>query len=170
MAWWVLRPRPTPPLPHPEVSTEAAAESARVAIEVQDWGRALVWVDLLAAREPRNVMRLLGLGLALHNYAWSGGRFARERSAMRTSLERIRLEQRALELMDSAATLAATDEQWARIRHWRGQTYENIGLPVDALDDYAVVLERVPGYAMSVPRQLWVVHHLRDPLAGGSQP
>lgn len=50
------------------------------------------------------------------------------------------------------------------VRHWRGQLYENLGLPLDALAIYQDVLRLTPDYPATLPRLAWVNTHLMNPL------
>jgi hypothetical protein len=161
---FATRRRPVLPEAEPELATPAMAESARVVIAENDWERALHWTRRLALAEPENPMFTLGLGLAWHNHAWGGSRYGRARSATRTSLDRIEMELRALALIDSAVNRARTTEEWARAGRWYGQTYENLGLPLDALEIYQRIRQEHPGYQPILPRVAFLMQSLRDPV------
>ena len=146
------------------VSPEAMTDSLRVAYAEKDWEGALRWARRLVASEPSNPTLVLSLGLAWHNYSLGGSRYGRERSATRTSLERMEMESRALALVDSAAAGARTAEEWAEALTWSGKSYETLGLPLDALQTYTAVRERLPEYPPVLPRFVFVVKSLQDPL------
>jgi hypothetical protein len=170
LGMWALMRQRTVPLPPPSISATAMAESMRVAYAEKDWEDALHWARLLVAAESSNPTLVLSLGLAMHNYSLGGSRYGRERSATRTSLERIEMELRSLTLIDSAATEMRSDEQWAEAMSWSGQAYETMGLPLDALQYYTAVRERLPDYPPVLPRVVFVVKSLRDPLTIPSGP
>jgi len=164
-AWVVLHRRAgTTRAPEPALPIPVLLDSVNAAEEERDWPRACFWFQRLVDADPGNPTALLGLGLAWHNRGWTGPRHGPERSATRTSLERIAMNLRALALMDSAARLPGTPEEWASARTWHGQTYETLGLPLDALQDYAEISRRQPGYEPVRGRLAWVLQSLRDPL------
>ncbi len=164
--WWFTRPRARPaPVGDPSTTRAALLESLQVADAAQDWERQLVLTRLLVDREPRSSPLLLGLGLAWNNYAWVGGRYARARTSTRTTLERMRIERWAFQLLDSAATVARTPEGLTLVQVWRGQMYENLGLPADALALYQSALGRSPGDAKARERTSFVMKQFHDPVA-----
>ena len=171
-AWLALRlrsPRPTRD-GHDALTPAAMAESTRAAYAVKDWAAALHWARHLAGTDPSNPSLGLGLGLAWHNLAWGGAGYGRERTATRTSLDRVEMERRALALMDTATAHARDETEWVRSSMWLGQTYENVGLPLDALAIYARVRERQPRYGPVESRMTWVLNSLRDPLGTTAAP
>jgi hypothetical protein len=135
----------------------------------QRWGRAVDVAERLAAREPRNASLVLGLAAAVNDLAWGGAPYGRERQAMRTSLRRIELEQRALALTDSAAALATNAADWCQARQMRGSILENLGLPLDALVIYVDEQRRAPGFAPARARADRVSRHLADPTTSTDQ-
>ncbi len=159
--WWARRPAAR----YAHLSNAAISDSIGAAEAARDGQRALYWTQLLAARDPLNPMGRLTLALEWHNAAWNAGAADRLRPATRTSLERIAMEREALALLDSADVRARNPEEVARIAHWRGQVYENLGLPVDGLGAYVAALREAPGFALSAPRATFLLVHLRDPLA-----
>jgi hypothetical protein len=161
---WALVRQRTAPSPAPPISATAMADSTLAADARKDFEDVLHWARLMAAAEPSNPTLVLILGLAWHNYSFMGSRYGRERSATRTSLERIEMETRALALIDSAAAGMRSNEQWAEAMSEGGQVYENLGLPLDALQYYTAVHERLPNYPPVLPRVVFVVKSLRDPL------
>jgi hypothetical protein len=160
--WGLLRQRTGSS--HPHFPLAAMAESTVAADRAKDWVGVLHWARLMSAAEPSNPTLLLLLALAWHNHAFEGAKYGRVRSATRTSLERIEMESRALALIDSAAVGTKSDEQWARAVSLGGQVYENLGLPIDALQCYSTVRGRMPDYAPVLPRVAFVAMSLRDPL------
>jgi len=167
--WALLRQRTAPPRP-PPISATAMADSTLAADEEKDFEDMLRWARLMVAAEPSNPSLVLVLGLALHNYSFVGSRYGRERSATRTSLERIERESRARALIDSAAAGMRSNEQWAEAMSEGGKVCESLGLPLDALQYYTTVRERLPGYPPVLPRVVFVVKSLRDPLTIPSGP
>jgi hypothetical protein len=139
-------------------------DSLRGAVLARDWEQVARWSAMLVAAEPRNSTYLLDLGLATHDVVWDS-QPGRVRAATRTSLDRIVREQQAFALLDSAAATAATPEQWASARRYAGQSYENLGLPLDAMEAYAEVRMRQPGYQPALGRVSRVLQLLKDPQA-----
>jgi hypothetical protein len=150
--------------PEGTLSPFALKDSAGAALDAQDWERAVRWIGRLAELAPRNSVYLRGLGGAWHNLAWMGVPHGRERPASRTSLDRVTADLRALALLDSAAANAENTEDWTLSRRHSGQIYETAGLPLDALQIYAEVRQRTPGYGPVLTRVSYVLSLLRDPL------
>jgi tetratricopeptide (TPR) repeat protein len=148
-------------------SAAALAESVRVAEAARDWARVLSHVERLAALEPRSAKYRLGLGVAWNNYAWAGGRS--ERSGARTSLERAEFQRLAFQHLDSAAALARGEQEIALIRVMRGQMYEALGLPLDALAQYQDALRHAPGDRLTAARAARIAARLRE-SGGGLAP
>lgn len=65
---------------------------------------------------------------------------------------------------DSAMAVEPRPEDDVDTRHTRGQLYELVGLPVDALAIYLDLLHRVPGDAATLSRRALVPNRLRDPI------
>ena len=155
------------PAPAPAPSMQALAalnDSLNSAFHDGDLDAALEMAARLAHAVPGNSSVIRMLGVMLHDHATMvRPRFGAERSATRTSLERIETELRVLALMDSAAALARTPEDWAKAREWYGQTLENLGMPLDAIGVYAEVLQRVPGSTSAAGRAAWLSERLKDP-------
>jgi hypothetical protein len=160
--WALMQPRT--PAPHPApIATDAMAESLLVADAGNDWDGALRWAHRLVVAEPANPTSALLLGVAWHNRSFMGSKYGRERSATRTSLERIEMESRALALIDSAVAGMRSNESWAEAMSYGGQVYETLGLPLEALQYYVAVRQRLPNYPAALPRAVFVEESLRDP-------
>jgi hypothetical protein len=138
-------------------------ESIGVAEKAQDWPRLCSLLQRLARENPDNPSAQLALGLAWHNLAWMGAPSGRERSATRTSLDRIGMQKRVFALLDSAATRARTPAEWARAQYWSGMAYENLGLSTDALRIYTGVHVRQPGVTPALAHATALMRYLRDP-------
>jgi hypothetical protein len=162
-SWALMHRRSGPPAP-PPISTAAMTESTRVASDARDWEGTLHWARALVAAEPANPAFAVCLGMVWHDYSFLRSRYGRDRPATRTSLERIEMESRALALIDSAATAMRSDEQWAEAMSSAGQVYETLGLPLEALQHYLAVRQRRPSYTSVLPRIVFVVKSLREPL------
>jgi hypothetical protein len=147
----------------PPLAPSEMVERERQAIGRKDWTEAYDWASRLSRLEPHNASLILAEGTALHNVAW-GLKRADQRFRTRTSLDRIAIDLQAMALMDSAARLADTPEMWARARGWQGQFYEVLGLPIEALDQYYQVGQRVPGDTKAIGRGRYVLDLLRDPV------
>jgi hypothetical protein len=111
----------------------------------------------------RGPARPCALALAWHNLAWAGTPYGRERSATRTSLERVTMEKRGLALMDSATTAARTPVEWARAQYWSGVVRENLGLTTDALRLYTGAHLRAPGATPALTHAAALMKYLSDP-------
>lgn len=143
----------------------AGAESLNAATRRHDWSGAEQWAERLAADQPRNFDILYTLALSHHNRTTAmTPRFNRPRPALRLSLERIAAEIRVLALLDSAARVAATPEEWARAQLLRGMAFEGLGLPIEGLAAYRAANDRAPKLEVAGRRMRWVSAHLLDPL------
>ena len=134
---WGRAPRTPRLAPSPEpLATQALIDSVREAEGRGDWERALGHMQRLTDANPRNAVLLLALGKSWGNYAWAGGTYGRPRTALRTSLERVRILRHALALEDSASAMATTAREQVMVSVQWGRMLELIGLPVDALAHY----------------------------------
>lgn len=161
---WAWSRRPGPPVTA-DLPLHAVLDSARVAANGTDHTAALRWAEVLAARLPRSSPALLNLALAVNNESLThephvGG----SRPALRSSLERIEARLRTFALLDSAATVAGSPEEWLRVRQSYGESMETLGLPLDAIAAYVDVRSRAPNDAKSAGRIVWVRDRLRNPL------
>ena len=148
----------------------AAAESLDAATRRQDWSAAEQWAGRLAAEQPRDFDMLYALALAHHNRTTAmTPRFNRPRPALGRSLDRIAAEMRVLALLDSAAHVAATPQEWARAQLLRGMAFEGLGLPIEALEAYRGANERDPKLEGPARRIRWVSAHLADPRIADAQ-
>lgn len=147
-------------------SASALADSVDAAHARHDWMSAIRWGVPLVERSPRNSGALCDLALAVHNASLdqsaAGGRV---RSPLRTSLQRIQHDRLAIALMDSASACAKSLEDWTRAKHYLGNFYEILGLPLEALDCYEAILTRAPRDSVTLARRYWVASHLIDPGA-----
>jgi len=145
-------------------SFAAGAESLNAATERRDWSGAELWAERLVMEQPHNFDVLYTLALSHHNRTTAmTPRFSRPRPALRRSLERIAAEIRVLALLDSAAHVARTPEEWARAQLLRGMAYEGLGLPIEALEAYRGANQRAPKLEAAGRRMRWVSAHLSDP-------
>jgi hypothetical protein len=140
-------------------------DSVRVAEDARDWAETVRWFRRVAAIQPTNPMVLVGLALAQQNLMWVGRADSPDRASVRTSLERIRTQREVLALIDSATALTHSDAEWAQVRRWSGQSYENLSLPLDALQIYTEIRSRVPGFQPTLQRAEGQLQILRDPHA-----
>jgi hypothetical protein len=131
-------------------------DSLRVSVGAKDWDRALLWARAASRLRPGTASLILNEGLQSHNYAQAGSGRWPGRSAARTSLDRMELEKRAAAMFDSAGAVARTDVEWANIQRWRGEQYEVLGLPLDAMRAYEDALDRVPDYKPARDRLAWL--------------
>jgi hypothetical protein len=117
----------------------------------------------VAAAAPTPSRELLRRALAQHNLMTLGNADRPGRPEARTSLDRIRVELRVLALLDSAAANARDNDEWSRARRWSGQTYDNYGLPLDALRIYTEIWMRNPGFQPAIARSQEQLKILLDP-------
>ncbi len=165
-AWNLAHRRSTPAGPAKETLPIAVLmDSVRAAEQAQDWARSVRWFRRVAATEPTNPTYLLGLALSQHNLMWVGSADNPGRSAARTSLDRIRMQLHVLALLDSAVANVRDDDEWAQVRRWSGQAYENLGLPLDAMQVYTEIRLQNPGFQPTLMRAQGQLKILRDPQA-----
>lgn len=167
LAWdFFMRPKPrhVSNLPTAGMTTQGMLDSLRGCVQGRDWERALQWAHACNVSQPRAAGLLLNESLAWHNYAQGGSRRWAGRSASRTSLDRMELERMSAVLNDSAAAVARDDAEWANIRRWRGEQYEVLGLPLDAMQAYDEAMQRVPGFKPARDRMAWLQRMLVDPM------
>jgi hypothetical protein len=174
VAWWRLRTASQSALPASARALQAQPlasliDGLKTAESARDWGRAVENAGELVRRSPRNSTYLLILAQELNNFAWTGAAYARDRTAMRSSLARVGVFTYSFALLDSATALTRDAGELAMIRRTRGQLYELVGLPIDALAIYQDVLRRVPGDPATASRNAWVTNHLRDPLTSDAE-
>jgi tetratricopeptide (TPR) repeat protein len=163
--WWHFAPKPRAaggPATH-GLETEQMLDSLQACVGAREWDRALEWARAINLSRPGTASLLLDEGLAWHNYAQGGSHRWPGRSASRTSLDRIELEERAAAMFDSASAVARTDVEWANIQRWRGLQYEVLGLPLDAIQAYGEALRRVPDYKPARDRLVWMQRLLVRP-------
>ena len=151
---------------HPEADLGAQADSLNAATRRHDWQAAEQWASRLAIEQPRNHQVLYELALSIHNRATAmTPRFGRPRPSLRLSLDRIAAEVRVMALLDSAARLAPSSDDWARAELLRGMALEGLGLPIDALEVYRAALARAPGLTAADARYRLVRARLANPAA-----
>jgi len=141
----------------------AMADSAIIAYRAQDWRATLYWTRLRAAVPPADPAWILHLAIVSHDYSFAWTRSGRLRPLTRTSLERIELESQALAMADSAIAGAAPEKRWAEGALARGQIYEVLGLPLEALEAYTTLHKRLPDHPGAQVRIAFVEPSLRDP-------
>jgi hypothetical protein len=158
LLWWRIAPRPhaAEEIATRGLATEQMLDSLRACVGAKDWDRALLWARAANRSRPGTASLILNEGLQSHNYAQSGSGRWPGRSAARTSLDRMELEKRAAAMFDSAAAVARTDDEWANIQRWRGEQYEVLGLPLDALRAYDDALDRAPDFKPARARAEWL--------------
>lgn len=144
---------------------QALADSADAATLRGDWNAALAHALELARVAPHLSGAQRKLAIAWHNYG-TGVRTVdgAPRTAVRTSIAKIECELAALAAADSALARAGGDEEWVAAAEVYGRTLEYLGLPLDALEVYARILERRPDHETAQARAVWLREHLRNPL------
>lgn len=144
---------------------QVLADSTDAATRRGDWDAALGFAQELVRVAPHLSGAQRKLAIAWHNHA-TGVRTVNgePRTPVRTSVAKIESELAALAAADSALARAASDEEWVAAAEIYGKTLEYLGLPLDALEIYARILERRPDHAIAQTRAVWVREHLRNPL------
>jgi hypothetical protein len=145
-------------------SDAAMSDSVDTANNQHRWVSYLYWVGQLDLAHPHNSDLVRRRGAGWHNFAVEARpMLAMQRPALRTSLERIASERRALVLLDSAATLATTPQQWSSAHLSRGRVFEHLGLPGDALIAYERVKQKYPDDRVAQMGAYWVHSALDAP-------
>jgi hypothetical protein len=155
--------RPVTAPPRETLPVATLIDSVKATDRAQDRAGLCYWLQRLRATSPRDPRYQLALAMAWHNLAWVGVPYGRERSATRTSLERVTMEKRVLALMDSATVDARTPAEWARAQYWSGVVRENLGLTTDALRIYTGAHLRAPGATPALTHAAALMKYLSDP-------
>jgi hypothetical protein len=165
VGWWLVAGHGPGGGHAPRWTASAVRDSLESASERDATDAVLRWALELARLEPRRSETQRRLAIAWHNYgALDRADQAHERPPVRTSLERIECEMRALAAADSARVLAGTDRDWIAAMRWTGMAYEFLGLPIDALDALIQAHRRRPGILqIEGPIQI-LQRRLVDPL------
>jgi tetratricopeptide (TPR) repeat protein len=153
--------------PGPRPSDAAVAESLDSAIARQDVEQALDWATELAARQPNSSVAQRRLAVAWHQFGWIRRPGSKGTDLpLRTSLDRIECERRAMAAADSARKLAQNPGEWVAGVWWYGQSLEHLGFPVEALACYAEIERRVPQFQPAQARAAELRALLVDPVGG----
>jgi hypothetical protein len=158
--WWRLRP-PEPRRPSESAAVQAlplpsVIDGLKTAERERDWGRAVENAAEMVRRAPRNSAYLLILAQELNNFAWTGAVYRRERTALRTSLERVGVFDYSFALLDSATALTRDANELAMIRRTRGQLYELVRRSMRSRS-----IRRKPRARTRPPHHgVWVMNHL----------
>jgi hypothetical protein len=126
-------------------SDYAMLDSLKGADARRDWVDALRWAERLGRVRPNDHGILLARGIAWTNYA-TDQRMGRvfPRPPLRTSLERIDCQRRAIGLMDSSSRAARGAQQWIDSGQRLADLYDVLGLPGDALIVYETIKQHQP--------------------------
>jgi hypothetical protein len=140
-------------------------DSLEAADARRDWVSALRWAEQLGRAWPNNHGLLLARGTLWSNCAMDQrpGRLV-PRPALRTSLERIACQRRALGLMDSSSRVAPDARRWIDSGQRLADLYETLGLPGDALIANETVKERHPSAMAAALRAYWLRAVFYDPV------
>lgn len=146
-------------------SDQAALDSLKAADARRDWVAALTWAERLGRRHPNDHGILLASGIAWTNYA-TDQRMGRvfPRPPLRTSLERIDCQRRAIALMDSSARAARDAQRWIASGERLADLYDVLGLPGDALIHFEVIKQQQPDAMGPVVRAYMLRALFYDPL------
>lgn len=140
-------------------------DSLSTAQNRRDWPAALLWAERLAPRHPRASPVLLARASAWSNYGIDQRPYrVHPRPALRTCLERIACQIRAIELADSAAMFARDVVEWTEAVQRLGQLQEIQGSPGDALVAFELIRRRRRDEPVAVLRATWLRAMIRDPI------
>jgi hypothetical protein len=164
----ILRLRDTgsrPPGAGSTASDKVILDHLQAAEARRDWVETLLWAERLGARRPNDPVVLRARGTAWNNYAIASRPMrARERPALRTSLERMECLRHALGLLDSSATAATSSAVWLAAMSRIGDLDETLGLSGDALFTYELVKQRLPEEDAPALRAYWLRANFYDPV------
>jgi len=149
----------------PTVSDRAMLDSLAAADARRDWVSALRWAEQLGRTHANDHGVLLARGIAWTNYASEqrpGRVFARP--ALRTSLERMACQRRAIGLMDSSSRVAGDAQRWIDSGARLADLYETLGLPGDALIAYETIKQRQPDAVAPALRAYFLRAVFYDPV------
>lgn len=157
--------------PAPPLSEEGLEDSLRAAAAAGRSDRVLFWIERQRGRVPFAPDVMITHALALHDHAWAGAPTGRERTALRTTLERVETDLRVIAMLDSAGKITtATAVDRATAGRYLGMEFENYGLQVDALRLYVSAFARAGDDTLLAQRINHLVALLRDPLAEPAPP
>ena len=150
------------------VPTELAAldDSVNAAQARRDWDASLFWAQKRVENHPQLSGAHRKLAAQWHNYA-IGTREGADRPPLRMSLDRQRYAMRALAAADSAMKLATSVDDWTAAGEFYGRILEYVGLPLEALTVYTIILERKPDAAFAAPRADYLRERLLNPRTPG---
>lgn len=164
----LLRPRlrePERPAQSTVADERTILDSLQAADARRDWVSTVLWSERLGRIRPRDHAVLIARGSAWSNYAVDQrpGRVF-PRPALRTSLERMECQRRAVGLMDSSALATGELAQWLDSGERLAQLYEHLGLPGDALLAYETIKHRLPDELGPAIRAYWLRALFYDPV------
>jgi len=144
---------------------DAMLDSLKAADARRDWVSALRWAETLGRTRPNDHGVLLARGVVWTNYA-TDQRMGRvfPRPPLRTSLERIDCQRRAIGLMDSSARAAHDAQGWTESGRHLAALYDRFGLPGDALIVCETIKQRQPDALGLALRAYMIRAVLNDPL------
>jgi len=130
-----------------------------------DWVSAVRIAERLGRTHETEHGVLLARGVAWTNYAMEQrpGRVY-PRPALRTSLERIACQRRAIGLLESSSRAAGDADQWIESGRRLGDLYDTFGLPGDALITYETIKQRQPDALEPAMRAYFLRAMMYDPV------
>jgi hypothetical protein len=140
-------------------------DSLKAADQRRDWVAALRWAELLGETRGNDHTVLLARGIAWTNYAMEQrpGRVF-PRPPLRTSLERMACQRRAIGLMDSSSRVAPDAQRWIDSGQRLADLYDALALPGDALITYEIIKQRQPDALAPAMRAYFLRAMFYDPV------
>jgi hypothetical protein len=142
----------------------AMLDSLKAADARRDWVNALRWGERLGRLHPTDHGVLLARGVAWTNYANERTGRMLPRPPLRTSLERIDCQRRAIGLMDSSSRAAHDAPRWIASGQRLADLYDVFGLPGDALIAYETITQQQPDAMAPAIRAYMIRAVFYDPL------
>jgi hypothetical protein len=140
-------------------------DSLQAADQRHDWVAAVRIAERLGRTHPNDHGVLFARGVAWTNYAMEQrpGRI-HPRPPLRTSLERIACQRRAIGLLDSSSRATSDADRWIDSGRRLADLYDTFGLPGDALITYEIIKLRQPEAVAPAVRAYFLRAMIHDPF------
>jgi len=140
-------------------------DSLKAVDQRHDWVAAVRIAEQLGRTHANDHGVLFARGVAWTNYAMEQrpGRI-HPRPALRTSLERIACQRRAIGLLDSSSRATSDADRWIDSGRRLADLYDTFGLPGDALITYEIIKLRQPEALAPAVRAYFLRAMIYDPV------
>jgi hypothetical protein len=140
-------------------------DSLKAVDQRHDWVAAVRIAEQLGRTHPNDHGVLFARGVAWTNYAMEQrpGRI-HPRPPLRTSLERIACQRRAIGLLDSSSRATSDADRWIDSGRRLADLYDTFGLPGDALITYEIIKLRQPEAVAPAVRAYFLRAMIHDPF------